>query len=154
MRWKVDLLKVVSRFTLNSNKKLYKFLKILLLLYLGDDYQSSQQLLETLWEYEEWKVTKEIETDANFVGKAQEIRRQKLNTHMTSNLSQTLNSQNSVITSVDQQEQLCVVCMSSPRSLALMPCGHIAVCSCCYDRLKQCPICRSVIRGLIRCIID
>jgi len=61
------------------------------------------------------KVTKEIETDANFVGKAQEIRRQKLNTHMTSNRSQTLNSQKSVITSVDQQEQLCVVCMSSPR---------------------------------------
>ena len=154
MRWKVDLLKVVSKFTLNSNKKLNKFLKILLLLYLGDDYQSSQQLLETLWVYEEWKVTEEIKTNANFVGKAQEIRRQKLNTQMTSNFSQTLNLQNLVITSVDQQEQLCVVCMYSPRSLALMPCSHIAVCSCCYDRLNQCPVCRSVIRSLIRCIID
>ena len=48
------------------------------------------------------------------------------------------------------QDSACVVCMCAARSVVLIPCGHIAVCKSCYERLQQCPICRSVIRGAIR----
>ena len=44
----------------------------------------------------------------------------------------------------------CVVCMSNLRSLTLIPCGHMAVCQSCCWRLQQCPVCRAVIRGVIR----
>ena len=49
---------------------------------------------------------------------------------------------------------VCVVCMSSPRTLVLMRCGHFAVCNICYDKLERCPICRGQILGVLRYLYD
>jgi hypothetical protein len=39
----------------------------------------------------------------------------------------------------------CVVCLDAPRSVALSPCGHLALCGTCAGKeevSKQCPVCR------------
>ena len=42
---------------------------------IGNDFTSAQQLLESLWAYEEWKNGKNIDSDADFVARAEELRR-------------------------------------------------------------------------------
>ena len=124
---------------------------------IGNDFTSAQQLLESLWAYEEWKNEKHIDSDADFVARAEELRRHftesalatsSTTTPATGDASSTLTQQTSAA-----QESVCVVCMSAARSVVLIPCGHLAVCQSCYGRLQQCPICRSVIRGAIRSYI-
>ena len=48
----------------------------------------------------------------------------------------------------------CVVCLSMPRELTILRCGHQCVCCDCYPRLlhsdERCPICRSRIQGVLR----
>mmetsp|Transcript_19532 Transcript_19532/g.34841 ORF Transcript_19532/g.34841 Transcript_19532/m.34841 type:complete len:374 (-) Transcript_19532:204-1325(-) len=37
---------------------------------------------------------------------------------------------------------LCVVCLSKPREIAFLPCGHYMACRVCSRKLKFCPMCR------------
>ena len=37
----------------------------------------------------------------------------------------------------------CVVCMSEPKSIILMPCRHVCVCFECVQLLDKCPVCRA-----------
>ena len=42
-------------------------------------------------------------------------------------------------------QPVCVVCLDAPRSVALSPCGHLALCGACAAKkgvAKQCPVCR------------
>lgn len=48
---------------------------------------------------------------------------------------------------------LCVVCLTDPVEVGLLPCRHFCVCEECYERLpnvKRCPICRSYIVKFFR----
>ena len=40
----------------------------------------------------------------------------------------------------------CIVCFSSPKSHAAVPCGHQCVCADCSARLKKCPVCRDPVQ--------
>ena len=50
--------------------------------------------------------------------------------------------------SVVLNPKLCLICMSQPRQIAFLPCGHFACCSACAERVlvadarAQCPLCR------------
>ena len=121
--------------------------------YEGNDHQSAQQLLETLWAYEEWKSDKKIDSDADFVARAGELRRHRTDNNPPPEPSQTIGPSATQPAASNSEESICVVCMSAPRSIVLIPCGHLAVCQSCYTRLQQCPVCRSVIRGAIRSYI-
>ena len=48
----------------------------------------------------------------------------------------------------------CVVCMSEPRNVVVLPCRHMCLCSLCADiyRIKtnKCPICRGPSRSFIK----
>lgn len=46
----------------------------------------------------------------------------------------------------------CAVCWGSPSVLALVPCGHVCLCSVCITLLthNQCPICRTTIKDTLR----
>ena len=120
----------------------------------GNDFASAQQLLECLWAYEEGKTEKAIDSDADFVARAEELRRHAADSLVGSNSSSTTTGVATEPATAQQtgsaQESQCVVCMSDARSVVLIPCGHLAVCQSCYSRLQQCPICRSLIRGAIR----
>ncbi|KAI5740080.1 hypothetical protein M8J76_000328 [Diaphorina citri] len=45
------------------------------------------------------------------------------------------------------EQQLCVVCQTSPLSRALLPCRHTCICATCFTKLNQCPMCRSQIKS-------
>lgn len=44
----------------------------------------------------------------------------------------------------------CVVCMATPPSHVLIPCGHLCLCMACSVALEQCPICRAHVRSTMR----
>ena len=121
---------------------------------IGNDFTSAQQLLESLWAYEEWKNEKHIESDTDFVARAEELRRQLGDSATAIQSATSPTTGEPASTSTQQtgaaQDSACVVCMCAARSVVLIPCGHLAVCQSCYVHLQQCPICRSVIRGAIR----
>ena len=121
---------------------------------IGNDFASAQQLLESLWAYEDWKSEKHIESDADFVARAEELRRHLADSAATIPLATSATPVSPASASAQQtgaaQDSACVVCMCAARSVVLIPCGHLAVCQSCYERLQQCPMCRSMIRGAIR----
>lgn len=44
----------------------------------------------------------------------------------------------------NNQENICIICLSQPRNCILLNCGHVCCCYTCYQALPQrrCPICR------------
>jgi len=54
-----------------------------------------------------------------------------------------------------EEENSCVVCMSEPKSSAVIPCGHVCLCQRCGETLQKqpqakCPICRTGVQFLVR----
>lgn len=41
---------------------------------------------------------------------------------------------------------LCSVCQSFPVSRCIIPCRHVALCSFCFSKVQNCPICRGIIQ--------
>ena len=123
----------------------------------GNDHTSAQQLLESLWAYEEWKCERHIDTDADIVALAEQLRRHHLNDVLSGpNPSASASAPAEDVFHAHAEHlqslaaDLCCVCMDAPRAVVLIPCGHLAVCQRCSSRLPQCPICRAVIRAAIR----
>ena len=52
----------------------------------------------------------------------------------------------------DNKNQLCVVCIDSPRSHILVPCGHVCLCAACAERevWDECPVCRTSTSMVLR----
>lgn len=50
------------------------------------------------------------------------------------------------------EQQACVICMDSPKTVLLLPCSHLCVCSNCSERaeLVNCPLCRNAIESTIK----
>lgn len=52
----------------------------------------------------------------------------------------------------------CVVCMTEPKDIALLPCRHMCLCSDCATTLRlqsnKCPICREIIEAVLEIKID
>lgn len=53
-----------------------------------------------------------------------------------------------------KQERLCVICKDMKRERAVLPCAHLCACKICINALKNCPICNSLIKGIIRVYSD
>merc|ERR1712187_596508 len=47
-------------------------------------------------------------------------------------------------------DNICTVCFGNPINVCLQPCGHVAVCNACANRLQppSCPICRTPITSI------
>jgi len=47
---------------------------------------------------------------------------------------------------------LCVICLDKPKSIVLVPCGHVCICSSCsrLSNLTNCPICRDPVNTMLR----
>ena len=50
----------------------------------------------------------------------------------------------------DEDQEDCVICLSEPKDTILLPCRHLCVCSSCFARLEQCPVCRSPFTAYLR----
>jgi hypothetical protein len=49
-----------------------------------------------------------------------------------------------------EEQRLCKVCMDAEFNIVFLPCGHLVCCSSCAPALRNCPICRTLIRGTVR----
>lgn len=49
-------------------------------------------------------------------------------------------------------EKACVICLEDPKTVLLLPCSHLCVCSNCSERaeLVNCPLCRNTIDSMIK----
>ena len=52
-------------------------------------------------------------------------------------------------------QSTCVICLTNPRELILLDCGHVCLCAECVELMpaKNCPICRQVYRTYMPCYI-
>ena len=48
----------------------------------------------------------------------------------------------------------CKICMDAEVNVVFLPCGHLVCCSSCAPALKNCPICRGLIRGTVNAILS
>ena len=48
------------------------------------------------------------------------------------------------------EEKLCVVCVEREKELALVPCGHVCLCSVCFRSVTSCPMCRAEFTSSVR----
>ena len=53
----------------------------------------------------------------------------------------------------ERRKILCVVCKDREKNYTLIPCGHMACCSICADRLEICPVCRARVTSSVKTFI-
>lgn len=49
----------------------------------------------------------------------------------------------------DESTSECAICMSAPKDSIVNPCGHFYMCNACSHSVRNCPICRCKIEGII-----
>jgi len=49
-----------------------------------------------------------------------------------------------------RDDRLCKICLNDEATVVFLPCGHLSSCTACASALKDCPVCRAQIQGLIR----
>jgi len=49
----------------------------------------------------------------------------------------------------DQTSSDCTICMESPKTTIIIPCGHFYTCATCTEKIQKCPICRCHITGRV-----
>ncbi|KAJ1559940.1 hypothetical protein HK405_008817, partial [Cladochytrium tenue] len=45
---------------------------------------------------------------------------------------------------------LCIVCVSAPKSHVLVPCGHQTLCGACAEKVSSCPLCRRTVTARVK----
>ena len=53
----------------------------------------------------------------------------------------------------EERRKRCVVCADREKSYTFIPCGHMACCSICADRLEICPVCRAPVNSTVKTFI-
>ncbi len=49
-----------------------------------------------------------------------------------------------------KDQRMCKVCMDAEANIVFLPCGHLVCCANCAPALRNCAVCRSLIRGTVR----
>jgi len=55
-----------------------------------------------------------------------------------------------IVTSVEEEQ--CILCYENRKNITFSPCGHMIVCSTCYQKLikpRECPVCKQTIAALV-----
>jgi hypothetical protein len=63
------------------------------------------------------------------------------------------------LTVIDENRQLkearlCKICMDEDVDTVFLPCGHLVSCNSCARSLRNCPICRTFIRGTVKTFLS
>jgi hypothetical protein len=53
-----------------------------------------------------------------------------------------------------REARMCKVCMDSEVNTVFLPCGHLVCCNNCSPQLRNCPICRTFIRGTVKTFLS
>ncbi|XP_055882173.1 baculoviral IAP repeat-containing protein 2-like [Biomphalaria glabrata] len=49
-----------------------------------------------------------------------------------------------------RQQTVCKICMDKEVAVVFLPCGHLVSCTDCAAAMKDCPVCRNHVRGIVR----
>ena len=95
--------------------------------------------------------------------------RQRLQRREFTNILEDTSEQNNLVNrstrnSVSQGDRIqenqtensaCVICLTNPRELVLLDCGHVCLCMDCFEKMpnSNCTICRNNIRTFLPCYI-
>jgi len=52
------------------------------------------------------------------------------------------------------EAKTCKVCMDKDVNTVFLPCGHLVSCDQCSPKLRDCPVCRTYIRGTVRTFLS
>ncbi len=67
------------------------------------------------------------------------------------------NNNNQIIelNSVNSEQNTCIICLTNPRELVLIDCGHVCLCFECFERMPNtnCPICRKTYTSFVPCYL-
>ncbi|CAF3578311.1 unnamed protein product [Rotaria sordida] len=55
-----------------------------------------------------------------------------------------------IIQEKDEEAMPCLLCLTTERQVACLPCGHLTSCVACGHSLKVCPLCRAVVKAFVR----
>ncbi|CAF1458838.1 unnamed protein product [Adineta steineri] len=58
-----------------------------------------------------------------------------------------------VVVKTDEEAMPCVLCLTTERQVACLPCGHLTSCVACGHSLKTCPLCRATVKAFVRIYI-
>ncbi|ESO85746.1 hypothetical protein LOTGIDRAFT_130366 [Lottia gigantea] len=100
------------------------------LIYLGDDFDSVEDLLNAIYHLGDNQVMPPT------------------NTHPPA--MPTLTDKNQRL----KDQRTCKICMDEEANIVLLPCGHLVSCATCAPALRKCPICRAGIKGTVRTYIS
>ena len=50
----------------------------------------------------------------------------------------------------ESDDDECVVCLTNSKQYAVIPCGHLCLCKECSERLTNCPVCRCLIKDILK----
>ncbi|KAH9488684.1 Baculoviral IAP repeat-containing protein 7 [Bulinus truncatus] len=53
-----------------------------------------------------------------------------------------------------RQQIMCKICLDNDVSVVFLPCGHLVSCADCASAMRNCPVCRSNVRGITRALIS
>jgi hypothetical protein len=85
-----------------------------------------------------------------------EVRDQSVSSHSASIPIATVTAPSEFVgvANDDDDDDTCIVCMSAKREVALVPCGHLILCSRCCHKLststKKCPVCNGTFREAVK----
>uniref|UniRef100_A0A2C9M8E5 RING-type domain-containing protein n=1 Tax=Biomphalaria glabrata TaxID=6526 RepID=A0A2C9M8E5_BIOGL len=49
-----------------------------------------------------------------------------------------------------RQQTCCKICMDKEVAVVFLPCGHLISCAECASAMRNCPLCRQDVRGIVR----
>ena len=78
--------------------------------------------------------------------RAEKLAKEIENNIMMDDMRSTVNKLNNEI----EDATICKVCMENPLDTLITPCNHLCICKDCSKRVKNCPICRQLIKKKIR----
>jgi hypothetical protein len=64
--------------------------------------------------------------------------------------TRSLETENRVL----KEQKICKVCFENDANMVFIPCGHLVVCENCSDRLRECPVCRRPIQGVLKAYLS
>lgn len=53
-----------------------------------------------------------------------------------------------------REARLCKICMDNEIGIVFLPCGHLTTCVKCAPSLKDCPVCRTIIKATVRTFLS
>ncbi|KAH9505032.1 hypothetical protein Btru_061476 [Bulinus truncatus] len=53
-----------------------------------------------------------------------------------------------------RQQTVCKICLDQEVAVVFLPCGHLVSCTECATAMKDCPVCRTNVKGIVRAFIN